>query len=329
MAVLLGPAVSTLFAYNLKTTHYTDTRTYLGLAKFQLNQHPVRKYRVIVPALAALVNIGSPIWQRLAPTAFPGDFSTPFSFFVVNLFFMSLLGLVIYKYILNFGIGRLYAILGLLVMLTCRYTADFTGLAMIESSYFLVVAYTLFAIKTQNSKALIACIFIGPFVKEAFIFIAPLIFFFGHIDKRKQIAYFLLSGALVFGFRYLFDIYSGAPVAEGINSDVGHIVRIKDNLKEMVGIQGIYQICMVGGLWFSFIIATFTIKPAKELFGKLDRLHLMFLISVFVQMVLSGNFARMLFSAMPLICLIVAFCLTVILKKLYMNSNRSILQQCI
>lgn len=303
---MTGPAVSTLFSFDPNTTQYTDTRSYLGLSKFELNQHPVRKYRIIVPAMAALVNTGSTLWQKLAPAAFKGDFATPFSFFLVNLVLMSLLGVVIYRYILQFGIGRFAALLGLLVMLTSRYTADFTGLAMVESLYFLVVACTLSAIRTRNTGMLIACIFVGPFAKEAFVFIAPLIFFFGHINWKKQVLYFLLSGLLVFGFRYGFDLYSHAPVSEGINSDVGYVTRIKENIMSLLSVQGVYQLFMTVGFWIFFIIWAAYPERGKR-FLKIDALHLAFMCSVLLQMILSGNFYRMLYMAMPLICLMAAY----------------------
>ena len=48
-AVLLGPAYSLFDSYNYDTEANPDIKTYLGLANFDFDQSPIRKYRVIVP----------------------------------------------------------------------------------------------------------------------------------------------------------------------------------------------------------------------------------------------------------------------------------------
>src|SRR4051812_26711120 len=83
MAVMLGPAASQLFTFDPDAIGNTDAKTYTGLAKFELKQNPKRRYRIIVPAIAAAVNTGSFVWNRFTPESFKGDFGIAFSFFVV------------------------------------------------------------------------------------------------------------------------------------------------------------------------------------------------------------------------------------------------------
>jgi len=282
---MLGPAVSQLFSFTPNSIANTDTRTYIGLSKFQLNQNPKRKYRVIVPALAAVANIASPVWNKLAPESFEGDFGLDFSFLLINLFLMSVFGLLTWRYLKTYHLDSLEIVVGLLVMLTCRYTAICAGTPLAESLYFVVIATTLLGIRTQNSKLLLISIFLGPFAKEAFIFVAPLIFFFGHIPKLRQLLYFLISGVLVFAFRYLFDVYAGSPPFAGLKADMGHISNIGENLLQLFSFRGIYGLFSVVGFWLIFIVMGLRSRADRILV--FDALHLWFLVSVFVQIVLS------------------------------------------
>ncbi len=313
MAVMLGPAVSQLFSFQPITIGNTDTRTYIGLSKFQLNQNPKRKYRVIVPFLAAAVNTGNMVWSKLAPESFSGEFGLYFSFLVVNLILMSIFGILIYKYLRTYDLDSVEVVVGLLVMLTCRYTSVCAGLPLAESLYFVVVATTLLGIRTKNTKLLLISIFLGPFAKEAFIFIAPLIFVFGHISKSRQLIYFLISGVLVFGFRYLFDIYAGFPPDAGLKADMGHVSNLGFNLLQLFSIRGVYGLFSVVGVWVIFIFWGLRSNANRMLV--FDSLHLWFLLSVLVQILLSGTVERMFYLTMPVLCLLVALAIKDLRKR--------------
>jgi hypothetical protein len=302
--------------FDSTTIGNTDTHTYMGLAKFQLKQNPKRRYRVIVPAIAAAVNTGSFLWNKMAPKDYKEDFSLVFSFFVVNLLLMSLFGLLIYKYILSFNVGHVAAMIGLLVMLTSRYTAVCIGTPLAESLYFVTIALSLLGIRANNYKMLVAAIFIGPFAKEAFIFIAPLIFFFSNIPKTKQLVLFALSAALVFSFRYLFDKYAALPASQGLQADVGHINHLANNLRNVVSIKGILGIIFTLGAWMIFVVAAWPINYFKQQLKHLaSPLHICFGISVLVQILLSGSVDRMLYLGMPVFCLVLALAIEALINN--------------
>jgi hypothetical protein len=307
LAVVIGPAISILFAQDLSL--FPDCKTYLGLAAGDFDQSPVRRYRPIVPLLAGGLNyLFGGVFRHLAPSYYTGDFSLPFSFFLVNTGLFGLYSVLIYRYCKAYAASWLTAAGGILVMLTSRYTAYYAGLALVDSLFFVVIAMVLLGIKLKDSRLLILAIFIGPFAKEAFIFIAPLIFFFSHINKAKQLFYFLLSGVLVFSFRYMYEYLGNFPVNIGLKVDMQHIPNIKLYLPVLFSFQGIYKVVSSMALWMLLPLIAWWLVPGfgKLLKSKLEGYMLFFLLSVLLQMLLSGSMERMFYEAMPLVCMIAA-----------------------
>ena len=76
-----------------------DIDTYLGLSHFDFDQSPIRRYRVIVPFLAAgLHSILHPVLSVIQPNSFPGpDFGMGFCFLVVNNLIMAGAFLLVFK----------------------------------------------------------------------------------------------------------------------------------------------------------------------------------------------------------------------------------------
>jgi hypothetical protein len=296
----------------------------MGLANFDFAQSPIRRFRVIIPFLAAGLNyLFGGIFSKLAPVYFVGDFGLPFSFFVVNSLLMSYFGLLIYRYCKAFGTGVYMALFGTLAMLTCRYTAYSAGLPMADSLFFVTVAMSVLGIKEKNTPMLIAAIFIGPFAKEAFIFIAPVIFFCSHIPKKKAFVYFLLSGLLVFSYRFIYELYAPETLVSGLAADFDHLDDIAELVRLLFSPKAMGKILMNIGLWlFVPVVAMlFNRKFFKSLMQQLDRHIGWFMLSVFVQMFVSGAIDRMFYVAMPVICLIVALSANE-LKKLYMSVEK-------
>ena len=75
-----------------------DVQTYVGLSEFDFDQHPVRRYRVIIPMLAAgIYAVFSPVLSALSPNNFPGDFARIMSFVIVNSALMAIYAVLIFK----------------------------------------------------------------------------------------------------------------------------------------------------------------------------------------------------------------------------------------
>lgn len=307
MAVMMGPAIATLFAFDL--SQVTDCYTYLGLAHFDFNQSPVRRFRVLIPfAAAALNKVFGGVFAKLAPSYFTGDFGLPFSFFLINISLMSYYGVLIYRYCKAYGLPTTISLLGLLVMLTCRYTSYTAALPMVDSLFCVVVAMVLLGIKEKNTGMLVTAIFLGPFAKEAFIFIAPLIFFYSHISKGKQLVYFILSGVLVFTYRYIYELYAPVMHFSGLKADLSHVYRIPVFVKSLLSFTGFYKMFSNLFIWsvvpmcaYLFISGYF-----KKSLKNIEALWVWFMTSVILQMLLSGSLERMFYISMPVLCLWVA-----------------------
>jgi hypothetical protein len=315
IAVMAGPAMTTLLSYDDNARNCVDCKSYLTIAQLHADTIAVRRYRVIVPLLAAGVNTLKPVWQYLTPHSFTGDFTLPFSFYLVNLCLFGILGVVIYNYCRSWALGFIESVLGLCLMLTNKWTAFLIGNPLADSLYLLIVALLLYGIKTKNTAILLITIFVGPFAKESFIFIAPLLFF-SHIPKNRLVIYLLASAVVVFGFHYLYDVFNGNPVDQGLQSNVRHIRRIKTSLLMLMNGRGLFEILSVFGVWtIAIIYASFL--PAFRLAIKIvfTNLHACFFIAVYIHILLSNEYSRMSFIAMPVFCLILAFAFKEILRK--------------
>jgi hypothetical protein len=304
-AIIFGPAYAMFDTYNYDMVANPDLKTYLGLSHFDFDQSPIRKYRIIVPFLASGFNyVFHPLFSILAPKSFPGpNFSMCMSFMVINSIFMALFGMVVYRLCKAFGASTIGAIIGLLSALTCRWVSYIAGLPIVDSLYLLIMAMVLLGIKTNNSKLIIIAIFIGPWAKESFIFIAPLIFFFSSVSKKKQLVLFAISALLVFSFRYYFDRISNLPSNVGLQSDFSHFENITDSLKRLFSFHGLYEVFSIFGIW-SFLFIFIIKKNVRKLLKQNTPFYLiLFLGIVIIHALLSTELARMLYLAAPVLAI--------------------------
>jgi len=309
LAIIFGPAYALFDSYNYDVVANPDLKTYLGVANFDFDQSQIRKYRVIIPFIASGINhVFNPIFSGIAPKTFPGpDFSLCMSFLIVNCIFMSIFGMLVYRLCKEFGASKIAAIVGLLSALTCRWASYIAGLPLVDSLYLVVIAMVLLGIKTKNSKLIILTIFIGPWAKESFIFIAPLIFFFSHINKWKQVLLFGISALFVFTFRYYFDKFSSIqPTNLGLKNDFAHIDYITISLKRLFSFHGIYEIFSILGIW-SFLFIFLIKSSIRTLLRQKTTLYMMlFLCIVLVHAILSTELARMFYIASPILAIWIA-----------------------
>ena len=307
-AIIFGPAYALFDTYNYDMVGNPDLKTYFGLAHFDFDQSQIRKYRVIIPFLASGLNhVFGSLFSSVAPQTFPGpDFSLCMSFLIVNCVFMSIFGMLVYRLCKEFGASKIGAIIGLLSVLTCRWTSYLAGIPIVDSLYLVVAAMVLLGIKTKNTKLIILSIFIGPWAKESFIFIAPLIFFFAPINKGKQVILFVISALLVFSFRYYFDTLSNASSNLGLKNDFAHFNYISISIKRLFSFHGAYEIFSILGFWgllFIFLIKKDIRTLLKE---KTTMYMIIFLFIVLVHALLSMELARMFYIATPVLAIWIA-----------------------
>lgn len=307
LAVLIGSGY-TMYVY-FDFSHSSDTKSYLKMAQGDYDVDLTHRYRVIVPNIAGCLAIPiskfyKSVWPQRAKSLWP----LRFSFYIINSLILALSMVIIFRTSLLYNASVISSLIAVVAILTSRYAVYISGLPLIDSLYFLVFAVTIYAIKAKSKPALIFCIFIGPFAKESFIFLAPLIFFFGAIQKKYQLIYFLLSALLVFGVRSLIDIHMGITQLESINNALDHSNNIFSTLKGIFTAKGIGEIMSVIGVFNLILILGFTggKENIKKWISYLDAPCLWLLLVVVIHILLSGEAGRMAYLASPAIVIALA-----------------------
>jgi len=267
---------------------------------------------VIIPFLAAgLRYIFGGIFTAITPNQFPGDFATIFSFLLVNCTLMALFFVGVFRlcqhYVGRSKTGYLYSMLGVFAVLTCRWTLVISGSALVDSLLLCAIILLLLGIIKNNLPLLIAAIYLGPWAKESFIFFVPLILF---VPKRYYLnlaIHLLISGVLIFTFRYAYDSMSGIDPLESLSRDTAHFNRIGDSLERLVSIHGLYELLSIGGVWNIFIAVILLSQKGRSLLKPTCTLFwLVFIALIIIQALLSFELARMFYMATPLMAIAVA-----------------------
>ena len=292
-----------------------DAQDYLSMAQLESDQSPVRRYRIIIPLIAYLLNSAFGwCFDLFHPWSFEEDFSLCFSFLMVNTIIMSFAMMMIFKLCKSFQIGFWYCLLAVIAVLSGRWSAEISGLPLVDSLYVLSLVTALHGLKTKQWSYLIASIWIGPWAKEAFIFMVPVILLFAKEARMKMVIHLLLSGILVFSFRFLYDWHNGIEWMSSFKEDISTFSSIGISVKRLFSLHGLYDIFSVIGFWILIpLIAYVKYKPA---FTSIYRDHFLlfnsYLSIVLLQALLSTDIARMLYLSIPVIAVWIAVSLKII-----------------
>ncbi len=305
-AVIFGPAFALFseYAYDLEAN--PDIASYLNVAESGFDESPVRRYRVIIPFLAAAIHaVFHPLFNLLRPWTFPGpDFAMGMSFFAVNMVLMSAFGTCVYLLCKECKTSSLAAIIGLLTVLTSRWTAYFAGLPLVDGFYLLIIGLLLLGILKKNEKIIIACVLLGPWAKESFIFWVPILYLYAPVNKFRLSGWLFLSGVLVFGFRYYWDWTHGVVQGESLSKDLDHFNLILPSLKRLFSFHGIYEVISIFGLWGLLFFGILASSVREKLWSNLPSFALPVLGIVFLHAILSTDLARMFYLATPILAMI-------------------------
>ncbi len=289
-----------------------DIQNYLAMAQLDFDQSPVRRYRIIIPFLAYFINlIFGWFFNLFHPWSFEGNFSLCFSFFLINTTIMSFVMVMIYKLCKSFQIGFWYCLVAIVAVLSSRWTAELSGLPLVDSLYLLSLVFALYGLKTKQWSYLIASIWIGPWAKEAFIFMVPLILLFAKTEKLNLLKHLVLSGILVFGFRFLFDYYFGNDWTHSIKEDLTSFTSIGISLSRLFSFHGLYDLFSVVGFWILLPLLAYLKYRNNFLTIYTDNLLLFnsYLLIVLLQALLSTDLSRMFYLAIPVLAVWIAISL--------------------
>jgi hypothetical protein len=297
--------MSVLFDYDLSKA--VDQKSYWGMAHLDFDTSHHRKYRFVIPLLAAGVNgIIQGIAGLFGGGLLGGDFSMKFSFYLVNLTIASLWCTIIFKYCRAYGISRLGALFGLLAVVTNRWTAQHVGTPHTDLLFCLAVVCMLYGIKTRQSLFLFAAIFLGPVSKESFLFAAPVLFF-SHWPKWKTAMWLLVSGALTFATRYIIDSATGQPMLHSITADVRVMSYLPSQIARLKIMGYWIELFAAFGLWWLLVLAErLVLKRMPRTIAFLKEPYVIaFLLTSLFQIVLNGEYARMVYMLMPVYAVLV------------------------
>jgi hypothetical protein len=318
LGILAGPSTTVLLNYELQK-RCTDCNTYKGIANLDFNQkNGVRRYRIIIPLIAAAVNnVIAEHVEDTKPNYFHGNFSLPVSFFLINIFLFCCYGVAIYRTCIAFDTGVAAALIGVLLMLSCRWTPYLAATPMIDSLYCLVTALVLLGLRTGNNKLIILSIFLGPFAKESFIFFLPLIFFYANISKPKLLLLFVASGLIMVMYRYTYEHLAGLPEHSGAKADWGQWNYFKRYWLGLFSPRELFKLTFNIGVWLVIpLYGIFFIKNfLRDLGAKLPGYIPFFVVVVFFHM-LFGGYDRHFYLATPAICVVIALSADALFRKL-------------
>jgi len=295
-----------LFDYDLSKA--IDQKSYWHMAHFDFHTSLHRKYRFVIPMLAAGVNAVLQLFTLIWPGALSGDFSMKFSFYLVNLTLAALWCSLIYRYCKAYGMSMIGALFGLLAVITSRWTMEYAGTPHTDLLFCLALICMLYGIKTKHNAFILAAIFLGPFSKESFLFAAPILFF-STMPKGRIILLLLLTGAAVFGTRYLIDAASGTAMTESIAADLNILQWMLLQLGRLKVTGYWIELFATFGLWWLLpLIQKIKLGRMPETRAFLKEPYVIaFLFTSAFQIILNGEFARMMYMLMPVYAVIVGF----------------------
>ena len=308
VALLFGPA------FNLQRD-YTgadnpDMQTYLNMARGEYNESPIRRYRWIIPTLAAGIQRTTTV---ISPEA-QSETLLRFSFFLVNLMMMAGCGCLLYLLLNRYGFPSDISLATPALVLLTRWGIYFSAIPIVDSLYLLCTLAMLLGIEQRRWSWFIASVLIGPLARESF-FIWWLAFpFFAWLRTWRILPVLLASVALFWVNRWTIDQLFDLSQMESIVRDLAHIGYIKNSLASFFSPAGILELVMILGPWWLLAIA-------RWLFPRRERLTppcglLFFAGLALLHALLSTSIGRMLYLALPLWAWLMADSLRMIRVKL-------------
>ncbi len=290
------------------------------------DQSVTRRYRVPVPFIAEAVAYPiSKIYTSLWPQRSDSEWPLRLSFLIVNCIITSLAAVVIFHICRLYGAGAVSSFIAMTAIMTSSWTNYTVGIPMTDSLYLLIIALTLYGIKSKDAKALIFCIFIGPFAKESFIFIASIIFFWGCIPKWKQVILFVLSGVIIFGARWLIDQQAGTAYSSSFLNAFDHTDNFSYTLHRIFALRGLGELFTILGTFTFIILVGFTERKSERnrWIPYLDWPCLALIFALIIHAILSGEVSRMLYFGAPIWAIMISLVLE---KHKWFESYRKLMQ---
>lgn len=308
-SALLNLAYPTYLHYDF--SHSLDTRTYLRVAAGRFDSTSVtRRYRILVPAAAALVAVPiSEVYAHVWPQRSAGQWPLRLAFYLVNCSILALAAGCWFNAARHSGATPQAAALAMLAVLTSRWATYAAGLPLTDSLYLLVVSLGYYAHRRGSGAgwALGLAFLLGPLAKESFLLLLPWLFWYGRqaLPWQRRLAAASTGVLLLVGIHSVVDAQLNASVSSSITNATNHSQNIGYSLRRAFSVKGVGELFSIFGLFTlvvpislsSFLKNTsvnFNIKKINHF-----QAEFFFLLTIIVHMLLSSDLGRMGYLASP------------------------------
>jgi hypothetical protein len=275
-------------------------------------QSVTRRYRVVVPALAAAVATPLRLLSRTPPPPEPAqDAPLRLAFFLVNTLLLAGAGALLWRTAEAYGASPLAAGLGMAVALSSRWATYSAALPLTDSLYCLTFALALYCVRTRSRWALALCLLIGPLAKESFVFLVPWVLWFGRRTLPLPALLALLMGgyAGVAGAHLWVDARTGAEPTGSVANALNHFENLTYSLRRLFSAHGVAEMFSVFGFGWA-LLAVATWRGADGWWARLDAAARWLPVVLVPHLLLSGDLGRMGYLAFPVFGVAVALAFT-------------------
>ncbi|WP_207434022.1 hypothetical protein [Sabulibacter ruber] len=284
-----------------------DEKSYLSMGNGNWDVSVIHRYRIVVPVLAR----GVAFLIQLTGAALGREMdSLPLgmSFFLVNSTLMAISGMVIYKVAKLMNVSDASACIAMLSVITSGYCTYFSGLALVDSFYFLVVTLLFYSVLAENKLSLFCCVVLGPLAKESFWLFIPFVFIFCRFFSFYKVLFCLVISIVLFVLvNYAVDYFFGLPASPRVIGAVSHLDKLLINLKRIFTINGFLAWFSAFGFFNLLIVAGLVLKVISIRFSsRIAMMQLVFLGIVLAHVLISGDIGRMWYLAAPALGLSIA-----------------------
>ncbi|MEI9944362.1 MAG: hypothetical protein WDN26_09070 [Chitinophagaceae bacterium] len=168
-SIIMGSSYNTYLSY--ERFYNADSETYMNIAKFDFKEQSlIRRYRVIIPALAYFVSqpISKVYYNVFKDKRDKYDWPLLTGFFLINSLLLSLATVLIYRIMKFKEIGELGCIVGLCIFLTGgRWASFIAGHPTTDSLTIVCIAAIVYGLIASQKILLAAGIILGLLSKES------------------------------------------------------------------------------------------------------------------------------------------------------------------
>ena len=269
-----------------------DFQSYLAMSHGNYDVFPVRRYRPIVPSLAAAVR--GPL-ARFVADPLRLDL---LSFYVVNFAFALAAALLLYGTLVALAFDWRLALLGAMLFVTSRVTVASVAAPLVDSLFFFSVAAIAWLTATGRSTLLAFAMPLLALSKETLLPFLSLPLFNRDTRTWKVAVSIGASIGAMFALRAFIDAQVMAPQALSLGDMVGLLARenIPQSLAKLARPAGIYD--LFNG--FGFVALLALLGWIEERRGKVRKLPAWLVLSVpvaFAYALVSFNLGRLFFAA--------------------------------